>query len=105
MKRAFNETPEQYIKRIYHGHGDEHAIETIQDVTEIVEDAKYNYKERQGERWKDLMTHVAQIPTSIYYDLVRKGIIDEKNDPEMERLKKWLNDPDNRVFRTRPGRI
>ncbi len=106
MKRLFNETPEQFIRRIQHEHADgECAIETVQDITETVEMNKYNYKERSGTRWNHFQNHVASIPTSIYYKLVREGIIDEKNDPDGERLKKWLNDPDNRVFRTRDGRL
>lgn len=105
-KRLLNETPEQGIKRIFHEHAEnEFAIETVQDVTEIVDENKENYNQRGGERWKFLMNHVAQIPTSIYYDLVRRGIVDDKNDPEMTRLKRWLNDSDQRAFRTRPGKI
>lgn len=105
-KRLFNETPEQLIKRIQHEHADgECAIETVQDITETVETNKYNFNERAGTRYNDLMNHVASIPTSIYYKLVRDGIIDDKNDPEMVALKRWLNDPDNRVFRTRDGRL
>ena len=42
---------------------------------------------------------IASIPLSIYYELKKKGITD---DPK--RLKKWLNDPDNKYFRTRGGR-
>jgi len=41
---------------------------------------------------------VASIPLSIYYDLKRQGIVD---DPV--RLKRWLNDSDNKYFRTRGG--
>jgi hypothetical protein len=37
---------------------------------------------------------------NVYYDLKRRGIID---DPAAFRA--WMNDPDNRVFRTRPGRV
>jgi hypothetical protein len=36
----------------------------------------------------------------VYYDLKRRGIAD---DPAA--LKKWLNDGDNRVFRTREGTL
>jgi hypothetical protein len=105
-KRLLNETPEQGIKRIFHEHAEnEFAVETVQDVTEIVAENKENYNARGGERFKFFQNHVAQIPTSVYYDLIRRGIIDEKNDPEGIRLTKWLNDPDNRVWRTRPGRL
>jgi hypothetical protein len=106
MKRLFNETPEQYIRRIQHEHADgECAIETFQDITETIETNRANYNERAGERWKHFANHVASIPTSIYYKLVREGVIDDKNDPEMVALKRWLNDPDNRAFRTRDGRL
>jgi len=43
---------------------------------------------------------VASIPLNLYYDLKRQGIVD---DPA--RFKKWLNDSDNRFFRTRGGRV
>ena len=105
MKRLFNETPEQLIRRIHHAHGDEQAIETVQDITETVETNQFNYNERSGSRWNNFVNHVASIPTSIYYRLVREGVIDDHNDPEMKGLSKWLNDPDNRVFRTRDGRL
>jgi hypothetical protein len=36
----------------------------------------------------------------IYYDLQRRGILQDE-----KRLKAWLNDPENRVFRTRPGKV
>ena len=43
---------------------------------------------------------VASIPMPLYYRLKRDGIAD---DPK--RMKAWLNDADNRFFRTRPGRV
>jgi hypothetical protein len=106
VKRLFNETPEQFIGRIQHEHADgSGAIETRQNITEIVETNRFNYNARSGSRWDHFQNHVASIPTSIYYQLVREGIIDDRNDPDMVALKKWLNDPDNRVFRTRDGRL
>jgi hypothetical protein len=36
----------------------------------------------------------------VYYDLKRRGIAD---DPK--KFKQWLNDRDNRVFRTRAGTL
>ena len=106
MKRFFSESPEHFIRRIQHEHADgSGAIETFQDITETVAENKYNYNERSGTRWKHFINHVASIPTSIYYDLVRKGIINDREDPEMNALKRWLNDSDQRVFRTRDGRL
>jgi hypothetical protein len=46
------------------------------------------------------MHKVGSIPMSIYHELQKQGILQDE-----KRLKKWLNDPDNRVFRTRPGRV
>lgn len=104
--RAFNETPEQAIRRIHHEHADDSfTVQTVQDVSEVVKNNKMNFDERHGERFNEFATHVARIPTGIYYDLMRRGIIDEKNDPEGVRLKAWLNDPDNKAWRSRPGRI
>jgi hypothetical protein len=44
--------------------------------------------------------HVAEIPMVIYQQMIRDGSINDK-----KALKKWLNDPDNRPFRTWKGRI
>lgn len=77
------------------------TIETIQDITDIAEDNKraYNaYDERSS--WRGDMHKVASIPLGVYYDLKAKGILD---DPVA--MKRWLNDPENRVFRTRPGKV
>lgn len=43
---------------------------------------------------------VATIPLHILFDLKKKGILDDET-----AFKRWLNDPDNRFFRTRPGRV
>ena len=84
------------------------VIEMRQDVTDIVEQNKkeYNsYDERA--RWSDelLGNKVASIPYSVIDDLNKVGImrgfavIDEK------RFACWLNDPLNRAWRTRTGRV
>jgi hypothetical protein len=106
VKRLFSESPEHFIRRIQHEHADgSGAIETFQDITQTVEENEHNYRERSGSRWKHFQNHVASIPTSIYYKLMRDGIIDDINDPDMVRLKAWLNDTDNQAFRTRDGRL
>lgn len=50
--------------------------------------------------YRDGAHHVARIPMVIYEELMRKGLT---RDPKA--MKKWLNDPDNRVFRTREGKV
>ena len=46
------------------------------------------------------MRHVAEIPMVIYQKMVREGSIHDKN-----ALKKWLNNPDNKMFRTWKGKV
>jgi hypothetical protein len=80
-------------------------IRTTQDVTDIVEQnlAQYNATSVHA-KWGD-MAKVASLPFTIVDTLNRKGImrgfavIDEKE------FKKFLNDPENRFFRTRPGKV
>ena len=43
---------------------------------------------------------MASIPIVVWEDLMRRGITEDK-----KKLEDWLNDPDNRVFRTMLGRI
>ena len=69
-----------------------------QDVTELIEANRQEYNSAPH-RWGEL-TRVASMPRSVYEVLKREGIID---DPVAYR--KWLNDPDNRAWRTRPGTV
>ena len=43
---------------------------------------------------------IASIPVHILWDLKKKGILDDE-----AAFKRWLNDPDNRFFRVRPGTV
>lgn len=77
------------------------TIQTTQDVTDIIEanKAAYNQVDERA-NWKGDMHRVGSVPMSVYYDLKRRGILDDQ-----AALKRWLNDPENQVFRTRPGRV
>lgn len=77
---------------------DEATITAEQDVSAVIEQNKRAYNDapdRHGE-W----SRVAQIPMVVYMDLKKQGILDDQ-----AAMKKWLNDPDNRFFRTRPGTV
>jgi len=79
---------------------DHFVISTSQDVTKIIEANKRSEKEVDArQKWGEF-SKVASIPLSIYYDLKKQGIIDDK-----KRFKRWLNDRDNKLFRTRGGTI
>lgn len=76
------------------------VIETEQEVSDITEDnlrLRNCYDERA--RWTQFSNHVASIPDFLFHRLRKQFGDDQK------AWAKWLNDPDNRAFRTRPGRI
>lgn len=101
--KVFDVDPVTGVKKMWHYNGDtdEAVIETIVDATAVVEENKAQFNQMdEHSTWKGDMHRVASIPISLYYDLKAKGIAD---DPA--RMKAWLNDPDNRFFRTRPGRV
>ena len=104
-KRIFEQDELLGITRIWHfdEETDTAVIETIQNVQPIVESNKSEFNQvDERARWdgEGLGLRVASIPMNIYMDLVSKGITRTEKD-----FKKWLNDPDNRFFRTRPGRV
>jgi len=77
------------------------VIENVQEVEYIVDDCRREYNgtdERAS--WRGFQHRVAQLPLTILLDLYRRGILDDQ-----KAFKRWLNDPDNRYFRTRPGRV
>ena len=76
----------------------EYAIENVQDVSAIVDQNKRQLNDTSG-KFGDV-AKVASIPLSVYYELKKQGIVD---DPVA--FKRWLNDPDNRAFRTRGGSL
>jgi len=86
--------------QIMHTQSDnEVVIETLQNVDDILDITKQQYNDSAGERF-GTRAQVARIPAVVWGDLVRSGIA---FDPVA--FKKWLNDFDNRVWRTRPGRV
>lgn len=79
---------------------DECVIETVSDVSAILELNKRRYNNQsESTKWGDGQI-VASIPLEVLADLQRRGITD---DPA--KMRAWLNDSDNRFFRTRPGKV
>lgn len=68
------------------------------DPTELIEWNKRFYNEAP-DRWGNGAT-VARLPALLRHQLKQAGILD---DPKA--YAKWLNDPDNRAWRIRPGRV
>lgn len=75
---------------------DDLIIETAQDCDPILEYAKELREGPVGKEWR----HVACIPNYFIDKAAREGWL--KDDAKWHA---WLNDPDNKMFRTWPGRI
>jgi hypothetical protein len=82
----------------YDPNTDEAVIQKTQNVDALLDLNRRVFNDAPT-RYGD-MTRVASIPLSIYADLKAKGVIDDE-----KAFKRWLNDPDNSAFRTRPGKV
>lgn len=100
--RVLDFDPATRTKRLFHwdeGAGTFH-IETVMDHADIVEQNKQLHIAATDRHWKGDMVKVASLPNAVWYDLKQKGILDDQ-----KAFRRWLNDPDNLFFRTRPGRV
>jgi len=104
-KRLFDHDAASGTTEYFYGHGDgSFTIETVQDVTELVERNKY-LSNTVGGKWGEL-SMVASYPLTILMDLVKQNILDKGFKVINEKgYKRWLNDSDNAVWRTRPGKV
>ena len=82
--------------------GSEYWIEEKQDVGEIIDmnKAEYASYRKATDAHAEFGDHYARIPAVIWGDLIRKGIAQDE-----KRLRKWLDDRDNLLFRRRPGSL
>ena len=104
MKRALDYDSATGITQWYHfdeATGDV-GLETQQDVTAVIEGTKgaFNPVDERAP-WKGDVLKVASVPMVIYHQLAKIS----NNFKDQRVIRKWLNDKDNRVFRTRPGRV
>lgn len=80
-------------------------IETTQDLEPFVE-VVTAVSNDAATHWRGDLHHVASIPQVMIMQLAQQKILsaggrilDEK------RFRRWLNDRDNRAFRTKPGKV
>ena len=100
--KIFDVNPDLGITRTWHYNDetDEATIQTQQDVTAIVEENKNEFNQvDERAKWGEF-SRVASIPLSLYYELKKEGKLEDQ-----AYMKRWLNDPENRHFRTRPGQV
>lgn len=77
-------------------------LDTQQDVEDIIEinKAEFNSVDERSRHQSETFNRVARLPLTVMADLERRGILQDQ-----ERFRAWLNDRDNLVFRTRPGKV
>lgn len=100
--RVLSEDPNTRTKKLFHWDAGSESfhIETVADHGDIVEQNKLLHNAATDANWKGDMVKVASLPLAVWHDLKQKGILDDQ-----KAFRRWLNDPDNLYFRTRPGRV
>lgn len=106
MPKLFSTDPLTGRYTVAHEDGEGGVIlETKQDVSQIIEGNKKMFNEVTSvDKWGDI-THVARLPLTVIDDLNRKGIMRGFAVVDETAFKAFLNHPDNRFFRTRPGKV
>ena len=102
MKRLFNRDPDFGITEwfTYDESSDKFSLTIEQDVGAQVESNRQAYNSVTSlDRWGDGKV-VARVPLSIYTKWMVEG-----KDKDDAFLRRWVNDPENKYFRVRPGRI
>jgi hypothetical protein len=100
MKKHLHFDPETGLLNTFHldQQTGEARVDTTQDVTACLDVNKELQTESVDRRanWR----RVAQIPLTLWFDLRKRGILQDK-----KKLKAWLNDSENRFFRTNSERV
>ena len=94
------------IQTIFHPHGDDkgtYTLEERQDVTELLESNKVAYNSVVERARHGTFNRYASIPLNLFFEQWAKGMWRGSKLGQEER--RWLNDNENRFFRTRPGRV
>lgn len=78
-------------------------VEQTQDMHPILDDNQYAQLNIKRD-WGGDLHHIGRVPLVVAEELRKQGILDEE-DPDRPRLKAWLNDPANRCFRTKLGKV
>jgi xylose isomerase len=76
------------------------------NVDSLINANKEEYNNADS-KWSEnaLENRVARVPLAVFDQLQKEGITRGFTILDQKRFKAWLNNPDNRVFRTKAGRI
>lgn len=100
--RIFSQDPTSGVRKLFHFNDEteEVTIETFQKVDPILESAQRSFNSYgKRARWGD-GDRVGHIPTAVYAEWCAKGQLGDQ-----DVIRAWLNDPANKRYRTRPGRV
>lgn len=89
---------------VAHATDDGVVLETRQDVSSIVEANKQQLN-ATANRFGDVITHIARLPLTVIDDLNHKRVMRGFKVIDEPAFRRFLNDPDNRFFRTHPGTV
>lgn len=82
------------------------TIERVQDVEPILEANKRAFNDAEKRFKSETLNHVARVPLVVLEKWAReKGISYSELLANDKLMARFLNDPDNRHFRTKPGRL
>jgi hypothetical protein len=89
----------------FHDVDGKYFIENSQDISGIIESnkAQFNAIDEKA-KWGE-WTKIASIPNVVVDELNKQGIMRGFAVLDEKRFRLFLNDPDNRFFRTRPGQV
>jgi hypothetical protein len=85
-------------------------IHSETDMTAFVDHTKRQFNNRSektgwGDKPLDPRNKIAELPPLVIEDLNKMGIMRGYHIIDPKGMAKWLNNPDNRVFRTRGGNV
>lgn len=104
MKRLIHENKDAGIKQYFHMDDEGNiGLQTVQNMNDIVEDAKADFNQTDRHTSWGEGQRIASIPLSIYFSPDFQRLLAEQKAGNDKPLRAWLNNPDNRFFRTRAG--
>ena len=90
----------------YDPHTGGFAIETVQDVEPILEANRRVWNGTEKHTRYGEMTRIASLPNVIVMELAKQQILSPTGTIlDDTKYRAWLNDPANRLFRTRAGKV
>lgn len=99
--QLFHQNPELGREVWHHWDPDlGHIFETKYMVDPIIDANKSEFNEHKNSRWNE-GRRAASIPLNVFFDKLKEPI-EQEDDKYVSR---WLNDRDNRAWRTFPGKL